>query len=142
MNLIIKTKGNQPIAEKDKKWAEAKFLKLTKLCPSETVVEVTLEDLYGPKRGEKKNFMSWPKFPTPKSPSISRKSIRVFVRPSLEPATGLSVTSNASRRRKKSIAVAHHAKVSSVDCSAAFAVNPAPRKIFLLISHSRSDTIG
>ncbi len=54
MNLIVKTRGNQPIQDKDKKWAEAKFLKLKKLCPPETVVEVTLEDLYGPKRGEDK----------------------------------------------------------------------------------------
>lgn len=54
MNLIVKTRGNQPIDERDKKWAEAKFAKLAKLCPPETVVEVTLEDLYGPKGGRDK----------------------------------------------------------------------------------------
>ncbi|MEK7460971.1 MAG: HPF/RaiA family ribosome-associated protein [Patescibacteria group bacterium] len=54
MNLIIKTRGNQPIGDRDKKWAEAKFAKLAKLCPAETVVEVTLEDLYGPKGGRDK----------------------------------------------------------------------------------------
>ena len=54
MNLIIKTRGNQPINDRDKKWAEAKFAKLAKLCPAETLVEVTLEDLYGPKGGRDK----------------------------------------------------------------------------------------
>lgn len=54
MNLIIKTRGNQPIDDRDKKWAEAKFAKLAKLCLPETVVEVTLEDLYGPKGGRDK----------------------------------------------------------------------------------------
>ena len=68
MNLIIKTKGNQPIAEKDKKWAAAKFLKLTKLCPSETVVEETLEDLYGPKRGEDKKVHVLAEIPHAKEP--------------------------------------------------------------------------
>lgn len=51
MGLIIHTKGNQPISEKDRRWAEAKFAKLKKLLPPEAIVEVTLEDLYGPKRG-------------------------------------------------------------------------------------------
>lgn len=54
MNLTLKTKGNQPIDERDKKWAEAKFQKLAKLCPPEAVIEVTLEDLYGPKGGQDK----------------------------------------------------------------------------------------
>ena len=51
MTLIIKTRGNQPIADNEKKWAEAKFMKLGKLMPAESVVEVTLEDMYGPKKG-------------------------------------------------------------------------------------------
>ena len=68
MNLIIKTKGTQEIDKKDKKWAEAKFLKLTKLCPPETVVEVTLEDLYGPKRGEDKKVHVLAEIPHAKEP--------------------------------------------------------------------------
>lgn len=54
MKLIVKTRGNQPIDERDKKWTEIKFAKLAKLCPPEAVVEVTLEDLYGPKGGQDK----------------------------------------------------------------------------------------
>ncbi len=51
MAIIVKTKGSQPISDQDKRWATAKFAKLKKLLPPTAVVEIMLEDLYGPKRG-------------------------------------------------------------------------------------------
>lgn len=68
MNLIIKTRGNQPIDERDKKWAEAKFSKLSKLAPPETVIEVTLEDLFGPKGGQDKKVHVLAELPKVKEP--------------------------------------------------------------------------
>lgn len=68
MNFILKTKGNQPIDEKDKQWAEAKFRKLAKLCPPASVIEVTLEDLYGPKGGQDKCVHVLAELPGDKQP--------------------------------------------------------------------------
>lgn len=68
MSLILKTKGSQPISDKDRRWAEAKFAKLTKLLPPEAVVEVTLEDLYGPKRGIDKRVTIVAELPLAKEP--------------------------------------------------------------------------
>jgi ribosome-associated translation inhibitor RaiA len=68
MNLIVKTRGNQPIDEREKQWAEAKFQKLAKLCPPEAVIEVTLEDLYGPKGGRDKKVHVLAELPHAKEP--------------------------------------------------------------------------
>lgn len=68
MNLILKTRGNQPIEERDKRWAEAKFRKLGKLLPAESVVEVTLEDLFGPKGGRDKKVHVLAELPHAKEP--------------------------------------------------------------------------
>lgn len=68
MNLIIKTRGNQPIDDRDKRWAEAKFRKLRPLCPPETVVEVTLEDMFGPKGGQDKRVHVLAELPQAKEP--------------------------------------------------------------------------
>lgn len=68
MNLIIKTRGSQPVAEADKRWAESRFRKLAKLCPPSTVVEVTLEDLFGPKGGRDKKVHVLAELPHAKEP--------------------------------------------------------------------------
>ena len=68
MQLIIKTKGSQPIDDRDKRWAEAKFRKLGKFVPAETIIEVTLEDLYGPKRGNDKKVHVLAELPHTKEP--------------------------------------------------------------------------
>lgn len=68
MNLIVKTKGSQPISDKDRAWARTKFLKLKKLIPGETIIEVTLEDLYGPKGGRDKKVHVLTELPKSKQP--------------------------------------------------------------------------
>lgn len=68
MNLIIKTKGNQPIDDREKQWAEAKFRKLAKLCPPETILEITLEDMFGPKGGNDKRVHVLADLPHTKEP--------------------------------------------------------------------------
>lgn len=68
MNLIVKTKGTQPITDKEREWARVKFLKLRKLIPGEVIVEVTLEDMYGPKGGRDKKVHVLTELPKSKQP--------------------------------------------------------------------------
>lgn len=68
MNLTIKTKGSQPISDRDKNWAQAKFRKLAKLCSPESTIEVTLEDMFGPKGGQDKRVHVLANIPHTKQP--------------------------------------------------------------------------
>lgn len=108
MNLIIKTRGNQPIDEKEKKWAEAKFVKLTKLCPPETVIEVTLEDLYGPKRGQDKKVHVLAEIPHAKEP-FHLEEVDVKFRPAITRARDRFVRYMKRLKDKESV---HHNRPS------------------------------
>lgn len=68
MQIILKTKGNQPIDNRDSAWVEAKFKKLGRFIPIESVVEITLEDLYGAKGGVDKKIHVLTELPHTKQP--------------------------------------------------------------------------
>ena len=68
MNLIFKVKGPGELQEKDRRWAEAKFIKLSKLAAGSMVVEVTFEPKIGSKKGDQKKVTVTCELPHAKEP--------------------------------------------------------------------------